>query len=231
MRIFFLPQNHSLWQPVTSENRQPHGLTSLYWKRRRQWGHHIPMLLHLNMLNQYILYIIKFQNRSRKIHLLDLKTEERSTRKSNYNRVAVRNLVSFANFDKRARSWEKLFLTYANNKGADQPAHPRSLISTFVASCLDSIISLVSLSKISSLLPCFFGCAGRFVSNLVENPEDRCSRDEAQEIRASAGWNLTLMPQRLKRSRSRWAASRENVCSEIVEQVRFKLACSATKAN
>ena len=32
-------------------------------------------------------------------------------------------------------------MPYANNKGADQPAHPRSLISTFVVRCLDSIIS------------------------------------------------------------------------------------------
>ena len=31
-----------------------------------------------------------------------------------------------------ATSWENLFKPYANNKGADQPAHPRSLISTFV---------------------------------------------------------------------------------------------------
>ena len=31
-----------------------------------------------------------------------------------------------------ATSWENLFLPYANNKGADQPAHPRSLISAFV---------------------------------------------------------------------------------------------------
>ena len=38
-----------------------------------------------------------------------------------------------------------------NNKGADQPAHPHSLISTFVVHCLDSIIPLVSISKISSL--------------------------------------------------------------------------------
>ena len=42
-------------------------------------------------------------------------------------------------------------MPYANNKGADQPAHPRSLISTFVVRCPDSIISLVSVSKISSL--------------------------------------------------------------------------------
>ena len=48
-------------------------------------------------------------------------------------------------------SWENLFMPYANNKGADKPAHPRSLISTFVVHCLDSIISLVSISEISSL--------------------------------------------------------------------------------
>ena len=40
---------------------------------------------------------------------------------------------------------------YANNKGADQPAHPRSLISAFVVHYLDSKILLVSVSEISSL--------------------------------------------------------------------------------
>ena len=30
-------------------------------------------------------------------------------------------------------------MSYANNKGGDQPAHPRSLISDFVVRCLDSI--------------------------------------------------------------------------------------------
>ena len=29
------------------------------------------------------------------------------------------------------------FMSYANNKGADQPAHPRSLISAFFVCCLD----------------------------------------------------------------------------------------------
>ena len=33
----------------------------------------------------------------------------------------------------------------------NQPAHPGSLISTFVVRCLDSVIPLVSISKISSL--------------------------------------------------------------------------------
>ena len=48
---------------------------------------------------------------------------------------------------------EKTCLTsYANNKGADQPAHPRSLICAFVVRCLDSVMSLVSVIKISSLM-------------------------------------------------------------------------------
>ena len=44
-----------------------------------------------------------------------------------------------------ASSWENLFLPYANNKGADQAAHPRSLNSTFVVRSLDSIIPVVAM--------------------------------------------------------------------------------------
>ena len=47
-----------------------------------------------------------------------------------------------------ALSWENLFLSYANNKGAE---HPRRLISAFVVRCLDNIISLVSIFQISRL--------------------------------------------------------------------------------
>ena len=47
---------------------------------------------------------------------------------------------------------EKMCLmSYANNKGADQPAHRRSLISAFVVRCLDSITSLDSVAEISRL--------------------------------------------------------------------------------
>ena len=53
--------------------------------------------------------------------------------------------------DKWATSWENLFLQYANNKDADQPVHPRNLISACVFHCLDSVIPLVSISEISSL--------------------------------------------------------------------------------
>ena len=38
---------------------------------------------------------------------------------------------------------------FANNKGADQPAHPRSLISAFVIRLLESIISRLAINEIS----------------------------------------------------------------------------------
>ena len=38
---------------------------------------------------------------------------------------------------------------FANNKGADKPAHPRSLISVFVVHLLESIISRLATSEIS----------------------------------------------------------------------------------
>ena len=43
-------------------------------------------------------------------------------------------------------------MSYANNKGKGQPAHPRSLIGVFVVRCLDSIIPiLVSVAEQASL--------------------------------------------------------------------------------
>ena len=46
----------------------------------------------------------------------------------------------------------KLVLPYVNNKGADQPAHLRSLISAFVVCFLNSIISLVSIQNLKTLV-------------------------------------------------------------------------------
>ena len=40
-------------------------------------------------------------------------------------------------------------MPYANNKGADQPGHPHSLISTFVFHCLDGMICIFAISKVS----------------------------------------------------------------------------------
>ena len=50
-----------------------------------------------------------------------------------------------------AMSWENLFMPNETNKGADQPAHPHSLISAFVVPCLDSITPLVVIFDISRL--------------------------------------------------------------------------------
>ena len=68
---------------------------------------------------------------------------------------------------------------YANNKGADQPAHPRSLISAFIFRCLDSIISLVSVSKSSSLMLASVADQASLSLTWSENPEDSFSQYEA----------------------------------------------------
>ena len=91
----------------------------------------------------------------------------------NIRSVQVRYIL-FNNINE-PRHEKNLFLSYTNNKGADQPAHPRSLISTFVVRCLDSIY-IRNFKHLAS----FCGCAGRFESYLVENSENRFSRDEAQ---------------------------------------------------
>ena len=43
-------------------------------------------------------------------------------------------------------------MPYKNNKGTDQPAHPHSLISTFVVRCLDSKIPLLAAAEFSRFL-------------------------------------------------------------------------------
>ena len=42
---------------------------------------------------------------------------------------------------------------HVNNKGADQPAHPHSLISAFVFRSFESIISRFSVAKETGLSP------------------------------------------------------------------------------
>ena len=69
-------------------------------------------------------------------------------------------------------------MPYANNKGADQPAHLHSLISTFVVRCLDSIILRFYIWNLKPL-PSFCGYIGQSESTLGANPEDRFSHDEA----------------------------------------------------
>ena len=74
---------------------------------------------------------------------------------------------------------KKPVLPYANNKGPDQPTQSDqriccSLPRQYNISCF-CIWNLKPLAGLCSW-------AGRFESYLVENPEDRFSRDEAQLI-------------------------------------------------
>ena len=73
-------------------------------------------------------------------------------------------------------------MSYANNKGADQPANPRSLISAFVVRCLDNVMSLVSVTKISSLMVASVAEQASLSLIWSETPEDTFSHDEAQII-------------------------------------------------
>ena len=75
---------------------------------------------------------------------------------------------------------EKLYLmSYANNKGADQLVHLHSLISAFVVHCLDSVMSLVSVTKNSSLMLGSVGEQASLSLTWSETPEDTFSHDEA----------------------------------------------------
>ena len=99
----------------------------------KPFGHHIvcmwPIVFELQWMSEKEFYLLNDSD-------LDLK---------------IWSLLKWVTKAKWAMSLENLFLPYANNKGADQPAHPHSLISAFVICCLESIISVVSMCKISSL--------------------------------------------------------------------------------
>ena len=71
-------------------------------------------------------------------------------------------------------------MPYANNKNADQPAHPHSLISTFVIRCLPSIISILAKCKISGLYLASVAEQAGLSHTWSQTPEDRFSRDKAE---------------------------------------------------
>ena len=84
------------------------------------------------------------------------------------------------NKEKMSQDMRKHVLCHANNKGADQPAHPRSLISAFVVRCLGSVISLVSVTKISSLMLASVAEQAGLSLTRSETPKDTFSHDESQ---------------------------------------------------
>ena len=71
-------------------------------------------------------------------------------------------------------------MSYANNRGADQPAHPRSLISAFVVRCIGSIISLNSIVEISRLYLASVAAQVGLCLAWSETPEDTFCRVVAQ---------------------------------------------------
>ena len=66
---------------------------------------------------------------------------------------------------------------FANNTGADEPAHPCSLISAFVIRLSSSIISRLATSEIINFLAGLWSLRDWFETGCVGNPEDRFSRD------------------------------------------------------
>ena len=70
-------------------------------------------------------------------------------------------------------------MSYANDKGADQPAHTRSLISAIVVRCIESVMPLVSETKISSLMLASVPELANLSLTWSETPKDTFSHDEA----------------------------------------------------
>ena len=68
----------------------------------------------------------------------------------------------------------------ANNTGADQPAHPRSLISTFVIRFLEITIYELATGEISIFRLVTVANETGLKLALSETPEDRFCRVEAQ---------------------------------------------------
>ena len=109
--------------------------------------------------------------------------------------------------NKWSTSWKNLLLQYANNKGADQPAHLCSLISTFVVRCLDSIIPLVSISELPSL----------YLASV------------AAQVGLSLPWSQTLKTGFLEMLK--WAKTWKTLSSELYNKERLKPTCSTTEAS
>ena len=73
-------------------------------------------------------------------------------------------------------------MPYANNKGADQPAHPHSLISAFVVRCQDRMIHLVYISEISRFELVSVAEQISLCLALSETPEDTFSHGVAHVL-------------------------------------------------
>ena len=84
-------------------------------------------------------------------------------------------------------------MSYVNNKGADQPAHPRSLISTFVVRCLDSMMCILAVSKVSRLQLIPVAEQTSLSLTWSKIPEDTFSRDVAQTGPEGEVWSASAL--------------------------------------
>ena len=67
----------------------------------------------------------------------------------------------------------------ANNKCANQPAYPRSLITTFLVLCLDNMIYILAISKVSRFQLASVAEQAGLNLTWTKIPEDTFSRDVA----------------------------------------------------
>ena len=100
-----------------------------------------------------VIHMVSFQ-RGPNLMLHRQRTKKKKKKKKDQIKQKERNSVGATLLPldtNEPRHDKNLFYPYVNNKGADQAAHPRSLISTFVVRYLDSIIPILAKSKISRL--------------------------------------------------------------------------------
>ena len=99
-----------------------------------------------------------------------------------YPDILLQDIAKAAKMLSGPRSEKTCLREFANSKGADQPAHPRSLISIFVIRLLNSVISMLAKSEI--LFFKFASVADQAGLNLTlsVNPKDKFSRVGAHQV-------------------------------------------------
>ena len=83
-------------------------------------------------------------------------------------------------------------MPYANNKGADQPVHLCSLISTFVVRCLDSIMPILAKPEITILKLASEAEQAGLSLPWSPTPKDKYSQDMAHLIHNTRKGTLVL---------------------------------------
>ena len=129
-------------------------------------------------------------------------------------------------------------MSYANNKGADQPAYPHNLITAFVIRFLDSIISLDSIAEISRLQLASVAAQACLCLAWSETPEDTFCRVVGHFVLihvnilkltdvSSYDKIITIHSKEILI----WTASSEFGTYRLCEQRRFRRACASAQSH